>query len=95
MMLGIAAKSSIAVPIGRLSGGGQSSVRKMAMPEAERDADQHGDEGGDERAVDRRQRAEISGDGIPGTGDQKSPAEFLEGRRGTDGKRDQDAAKQQ
>ena len=32
MMLGIAASSSIAVPRGRLSHGGESSVRKRAMP---------------------------------------------------------------
>ncbi len=32
MMLGIAASSSIAVPSGRFSHGGQSSVRNSAMP---------------------------------------------------------------
>ncbi len=34
MMLGIAARSSIKVPIGRRNKGGHSSVRKTAMPKA-------------------------------------------------------------
>ncbi len=34
MMLGTAARSSISVPIGRLSQGGQSSVMKIAIPKA-------------------------------------------------------------
>ena len=65
MMLGMPASSSIAMPIGRRSHSGHSSVRKSAISKPDRHRDQHGDERGDERAVDRRERAEFLGDRIP------------------------------
>ncbi len=41
--------------------GGQISVRKMRDAEADRHGDQHGDGRGHQRAVDRRQGAELLG----------------------------------
>ena len=46
--------------------------------QADRNRDQHGNERGDDGAVDRRQRAEIVGDRIPALADQKAEAEGAE-----------------
>ena len=62
MMLGIPANSSMAVPIGRRKAGGQSSVRKMAIPMPKRHRDRHRNDGGDDGSIDRRKRAKFLGD---------------------------------
>src|SRR5215469_1943896 len=57
-------------------------------------AHQHGDGGGDDRAVDRRQRAEIVLDRIPRVTDEEIPAELLEGGLRAGGEGDDDPAEQ-
>ena len=74
---------------------GQSSVRKIAMPRADRHRDDHGDERGDERPVDRRHRAELFGDRIPRFRPEKVEPEGLEGRNGTRDQRSDHPAKEQ
>ncbi len=63
--------------------------------QADRDRDQHGDERGDHGAVDRRQRAEFLGDGIPALRGQEAEAEVLQRRHRADDQRQDDAAQQQ
>ncbi len=74
----------MAMPIGRRSHCGHSSVRNMAMQQADRNRDQHGDERGHQRAVDRRQRAELLGDRIPALGHDEAEAERLQRRQRAD-----------
>ena len=77
MMLGTAASSSTATPMGRLSIGGQSSVRNRAMPKPVGTAMSHRDHRGHHRAVDRRQRAELVGDRIPDLARDERETEVL------------------
>ena len=72
MMRGIAASSSIAVPSGRFSQVGDSSVRKQRDAEADRDGDDHRDGRGHQRAEDRHQRAEFLLDRVPVVVDQET-----------------------
>ena len=60
MMTGMPASSSIAMPSGRFSQSGHSSVMKMAMPKLTGTPNSMAISRGDQRAVDRRQRAELS-----------------------------------
>ena len=65
MMLGIAASSSIAVAERPLQPSRAQFGDEQRDPEAHRNADQQRDQRGDERAVDRRERAEFLGDRVP------------------------------
>ena len=59
MIEGMPASSSIAMPIGRRSAGGQSSVRKIAMPSPTGTAISMAMSEVTTRAVDRREGAEF------------------------------------
>ena len=65
MMLGIAASSSIAVPMGRRSHSGDSSVRKTAMPKLTGMPISRAMNDVARVPKDGHQRAEFFGDGIP------------------------------
>ncbi len=62
--------------------------------ETDRNADQQRDGGRDERAVDRRERAELAGDGIPDVGDEKCRAELSQRGERRIRERDDDAHEQ-
>ena len=65
MIDGIAASSSTAVPSGRFSHAGRHLGQEQRDAEAHRHADHQRDREVTQRAVDRRQRAELVGDRIP------------------------------
>ena len=68
------------MPIGRRNAGGQSSVRKIAMPIPTGTAIAMAMNGRDERAEDRRAGAELLGDRVPDLRREKAEAEGLERR---------------
>ncbi len=64
--------------------------------EADRYRDDHGDDGCNHRAVDRRQRAILAGGGVPDVGEEEAEAErFKRGNRAVDQRRDDTAEEQQ
>ena len=85
----------MAMPIGRRSHGGHSSVRKNAIIRPTGTAISMAMTEVTTRAVDRRQRAEIVGDRIPSLADQEAEAEGPERRQRAADQRDDDAAEKQ
>src|SRR4029077_15486703 len=65
---------------------------KQRDEEAERNRNEHGNERGHNRSVNRRGRAEILGDGVPALGNQEAKAELPQRRRCTVQQRSDDAA---
>ncbi len=63
--------------------------------EPDRDSNHHRDDGGDDRAVDRRQRTILAGRRVPDVGDEKAEAESLKGGDRTVDQRCNDAAEEQ
>ena len=97
MIEGMPASSSMAMPIGRRSHCGQSSVRKIAMPRPTGIAIDHRDHRGHQRAVDRTERAEHRriGRRRPPRRRQEREAELLDRRPGARDQGENDAAEDQ
>src|SRR5579885_104248 len=60
-------------------------------PDADRNGNSHRDQGSHDRAVDRRKRAELFGNGVPALRGQKFEAESLKGGPGADDERKENA----
>ena len=84
----------MAIPMGRRSHGGQSSVKNSEISRPERHGYQHRNERCYQSAIDRRQGTEFLGDGIPSFLEQKVEPKGLERRHGAFDQRQNDAAEQ-